>query len=358
MNLRLGRFGLQESAAAVGLGALVSGVFSINVGETYEKGNVCYLATGAGLLLSLLLLLLLVKAMEARRVQSLIDVLDGLWPPLRYLFGVSLMLGFALCALLPLFRFTLAMERYIYVEADYVPMGAWMLPVLLLLVCLGMECIARTGKLMVISALISLVLTLALASPAFALHHLYPLFSPGWNAFLRQTLEATARFLPPGLGLLVVARGCQGLIHARKSLTVGLLLGGIGAVGMQLGVGLTFFATDLKEVSAPIYCMTMAARQERLALRLDVLVLFLWVLCGLVAAGFCIYGAALLFCALFHVQDIRPAGALWVLLVCGLLLLVNLDAAPIQTATAAVYSWGYWLFLLPVLGMLLMGRKV
>ena len=41
MNLRLGRFGLQESACVVGLSALVSGIFSVNVGDTFAQGHLC-----------------------------------------------------------------------------------------------------------------------------------------------------------------------------------------------------------------------------------------------------------------------------------------------------------------------------
>ena len=63
MNMRLGRFGKQESALAVSLAALISGTFSVNVGDTFAHGNVCYAATAAGALLSLLLLRLLFGAM-------------------------------------------------------------------------------------------------------------------------------------------------------------------------------------------------------------------------------------------------------------------------------------------------------
>ena len=63
MNLRLGRFGRQESACAVGLAALISGIFSVNVSDTFAQGNVCYMATAAGALLSLLLLRLVDGAM-------------------------------------------------------------------------------------------------------------------------------------------------------------------------------------------------------------------------------------------------------------------------------------------------------
>ena len=37
MNLRLGRFGLQESACAVGLGALISGIFAVAVAAIFAE---------------------------------------------------------------------------------------------------------------------------------------------------------------------------------------------------------------------------------------------------------------------------------------------------------------------------------
>ena len=173
MSLRLGRFGLQESASAVGLAALVSGTFSLNVGETFARGNVSYMATAAGALLGLGMLRLLGGAMERR--------------------------GFAV-----------AMERYIFVEADYVPIVLYLLGVLLPLVLSGMECVARMAKLLLVPGALALGLTLLLAAPAFRLSHLYPLFSPGFSAFWDQTREALLRFLPPGVALYVAGRGCQG----------------------------------------------------------------------------------------------------------------------------------------------------
>ena len=100
MNLRLGRFGLQESAAAVGLAALISGTFTLNVGETFARGNVCYMATAAGALLSFLLLRLLNGAMARSGEGELSEGLrGGLWPVL----ALPLVLGLVLSAACPCF---------------------------------------------------------------------------------------------------------------------------------------------------------------------------------------------------------------------------------------------------------------
>jgi len=346
VSRRLGRFGLQEGTAAVGVGALLSGVFSVNVGDTYARGNVCYAATAAGALLSLLLLGLVLQAMERRGAEDLgallLDRCGGFFGPLLSLPPV---LGLTLAAVLPLFRFTLAMERYIFVEADYVPIALYLLPVLWLLVLRGMECVARMAKLLVLPCALALVLTLYLASPAFGTYHLFPLFSPGFSAFLTQTGEALFRFLPAGTALCVAGRGCQGRRHLAGSLRRGLLLGGAGSFLMQLGLGITFFGPDMGDMIAPVYCMTMAARQERMSLRLDMLVLFLWLMGGLVTAGLYVYAASLLLCRTMRIEDIRPVGGLLVLLAVGTLLLFNFDAERILALVRLVYHGGALLFL-------------
>ena len=353
MNLRLGRFGLQETASAVGLAALISGTFSLNVGETFARGNVCYMATAAGALVSFLLLWLLGAAMARTGEEDLSGLMGGGLMPLL---ALPMVLGLLLAAALPLFRFTLAMERYIFVEADYVPVALYLMAVLLLLVLRGMECVVRMAKLLLIPGALALLMTLLLASPAFDLCHLFPLFGPGFGAFLDQTAESLFRFMGAGLAMLAAGRGCQGQKNAMRGVGRGVLLGGAGAVMMQLGLGLTFFGPDISSLSAPIYCMTMAARQERMGLRLDVLVLFCWVATGLVAAALHVYAAALLLCRFAGVEDIRPVGALLALGTMGLVLLLNFDSELILTAVRLVYRRGYLLFLCPLL--LLLGRSL
>ncbi len=349
MNLRLGRFGLQESACAVGLGALISGIFAVDVRDTFAQGNLCYVATAAGALLSLLLLMLLGQAMARFQAEDLGGLLlDGFGPILGAALGLPLVLGLVLAAGLPLFRFSLAMERYIFVEADYVPIVLYLLPVLLLLVLSGMETVARMAKILLIPGAVALITTLLLASPAFDSAHLFPLFSPGFSAFVDQTGEALFRFLPPGVALFIAGRGCQGRANTLSGVSRGLLLGGAGAFLLHLGLGLTFFAPDMASLSAPVYCMTMAARQERMALRLDVLALFLWVATGLVVAAFYTYAAALLLCRLLDVKDVRPVGALLVLQVVGAVLLFNFDSDMILDLVRRVYRQGHLLLLLPL----------
>ena len=353
MNLRLGSIGKQESAAAAGLGALVSGIFSVNVGDAFAEGNLCYAATAAGALLGLLLLRLLWGAMDRFGAEDLSELLqEGFGPILGSILALPLIGGLLLSAVLPLFRLTLAMERYIFVEADYVPIMLYLLPVLLLMVLPGMECLGRMAKLLWAFGAAALAMTLLLASPAFDFSHLFPLFSPGFGAFLEQAAWALFRFLPPGLALLTAGRACQGPGNAMAGVRRGLLLGGGGAALLHFGLGLTFFGPDMASLTAPVYCMTMAARQERLGLRLDMLVLFLWVMTGLVAAAFYTYAAALLICRTGGVEDVRPVGALLVLGLMGTVLLFNFDSGAVLSVVRLIYRQGHLLLLVPM-GLLL-----
>ena len=113
--------------------------------------------------------------------------------------------------------------------------------------------------------------------------------------------------------------------------------------------------------SSPVYCMTMAARQDRMGLRLDVLVLFLWVMTGLAAAAFYLYAAALLVCRIAKAEDIRPIGAMLVLGSMSMVLLFNFDSDAVLFCIRLAYRWGYLLFVLPLgtawVRSLLQGRQ-
>ena len=110
MNLRLGRFGRQESAAAGGLGALVSGSVAVNVGDTFSEGNLSYAATAAGALLALLLLRLLWGGMDRIGAEDLSDLLfDAFGPVLGGALALPVILCLVLAAVLSLFRFTMSM---------------------------------------------------------------------------------------------------------------------------------------------------------------------------------------------------------------------------------------------------------
>lgn len=342
MNLRLGRFGKQESACVCGLGALMSGMFAVNTAEAYAEGNVCWLATLLGLLGAVLVFLLLIKAMEKQRVSSLGALFQR---TLGRIGGTVLGLGvtgvLVFSAALPNLQMLFAMDRYVFEGADYPVIAAYQLGAVVLLCVLGMEGIARTGRLLLLPAVAGVGLAVFLASPAFGWHHLFPLLGAGMEALLLQSLQALLRFLPPVLALCAVGEGCQGQNCLKESGLIGLWSGGLGAVLMQLVLGLSCYSWDISRLSVPMYRMTMATRYDAVTVRLDVTVLFLWVVCALGTGAYYVYAGSLLFCKSTGLQDIRPVGAGLSGLSLGLMLLLHLDGGRPEDLGAWLYQWGW-----------------
>ena len=349
MNHREGRFGLQEAASAAGIGALISGVFSMNTAAAYAKGNVNYLATFIGLLLTFLLLLLLVRAMERSGGACLGDMLTLSLGKAAGAAALPISALLLLAAVLPLFRFVLVMNRFIFVESDYVDIVMYFLPVLLVLSILGMETIARVSRLLALPVIVAFLFVFYVASPAYGAYHLYPLLSSGLGELLLQSLQSVFRFLPATLSLAIVGKGCQGVQYVSKCGKTGLLWGGLLSCACQLFLGLTFFASDLAEMSAPFYRLIMAVRYDIVVIRLDVVLLLLWVMTGLVAASFYVYAASLLFVQVFKIGDIRPVSGLSAALVSAAVLLLHFDSEEIAAATEWIYLYAFALLLLPVL---------
>ena len=112
----------------------------------------------------------------------------------------------------------------------------------------------------------------------------------------------------------------------------------------------------LERLKEELQAMGKMKAEEYKAVAIFVLVLFLWVMTGLVAAAFNLYAASLLLCRMAGVEDVRPIGALTVLLGMGSVLLFNFDSDGILAVVRMAYQQGYLLLLLPM--ALLWGRSL
>lgn len=355
MNLRLGRFGKQESACVCGLGAMISGMFTVNTGEAYAQGNVCWLATLLGLLGAALVFLLVTEAMEKLGVSSLWDLLKGtVGGMLGGILGLCLIALLVLSATLPNLQLLSAMNRYVFEGADHRQIAVYQLGAWLLLVLPGMESVARTGRLLALPGILSVGLALFLASPAFGWYHLFPLLGAGMEELLLQSLQALLRFLPPVLALCAVGEGCQGQSSLQKSGMAGLLTGGLLGVLMQIALGLSCYSWEISRLPIPLYRITMATRYDAVTVRLDVTVLFLWVVCALCAGAFYLYAGSLLLCRMTGLEDIRPPAAGLCALGTGLGLVLHSGGTVMEGVTAELYTRGWLLAVVPV-GLVLGG---
>ena len=346
MNEREGRSGRKEMTAAGILCVVTSGLFAVNNAEVYRDGNMQPLVTAAAVLLSLLVCGGLERLLLRRGAASLDGLLPGAAAPVA---GVLLALALVVAAALPIAEYQLILTRYVYLETAYVSISLYWLPVLIILVWLGLETVVRTAYLMQWLELIALLAAVLLAAPGYAVYRLYPLLGGGALQFAQQTLSALLRFLPVTAAMFITAKGAHGPRHAASACRRALIVGGALTCGVQLCLGLTFPAEMLADLPAPMHHFAMQIRYDHPTVRLDKVILFLWILCGLIAAAFYLYAGALLLCRTFRMRDIRPAAAALSALCVSAVLLLHYTEDTLPELTVWIERWGYLAPALPLL---------
>ncbi len=350
MNLREGRIGKQECASAALIGAVISGIFAMNTSAVYEDGNSAYVSSILAALAALGVFLLAAAAMNKH---GLVD-LYGLF---RFALGrffapvASFVVVFALllAAALPLTRLLLILGRFVYVFAEVPLIALYCLPCVVMLAVMGLESIGRTARLFLAVILFSLMLTFIIAAPAYDAYRLYPLLGNGLSRMLLLSLPGISRFFPPLCALLICGRGAQGLKSVRVSGKVAALGGGLITSASQLCLGMTYDYASLSRMHSPMFRATMAVNTSSAYLRTDKMLLFFWVIGGLIAGAFYSYAGALLHTRAFAMRDVRPAATAIAAGAVSVALLGNMGQPWFERF--AVYMWQYlWALLIaPVL---------
>lgn len=308
-NDRLGRFGRRETTAVVALCTLISGCFGTDGAQAYRNGNSLYLSTALALLVSWLLLEVSVRRMHRLGAGGLGELLHRLPRGIGGFAAVLWAAALLLCAMLPQVRFLRAMTDFIYLEASASDVALYVLPGLLILPWLGMETLARTGRILLPVTFFVTAVALVSDVPMYALYRLYPLFS-GVKTWIGQSVVSLLRFVPVVLLLLSAMRGMQGERYVLAAGRRGLLLGGGLTVLIELCLALSYRYNELRELSAPLYRLLVEIEADNAAVRLDRIVLFVWTMAGVFVSACYVYGAALLLMRAFGVGDVRPLGVL------------------------------------------------
>lgn len=331
MNDRLGRFGPRELFALTTICTLMYGCFSTDETAAYDGGNQLHFATLLALLLALGLLRLLIAALRRTGTGSLGDALHRLPGPLGLLCAALFSLGMLIAAALPGVRFLRAMTDFIYIDATPAAVLLYCVPCLALLAALGMETLARTGRVLLPITLLVTAVGLGSDVPLYRVYRLFPLFTSA-EKLLRQGTVSLFRFVPVVLLLLSTARGAQGSEYVWRAGRNGLLLGGALTVCAELCLGLSYRYTELQSLSAPLYRLMVEIDTDNASVRLDRVVLFAWTMAALFASACAVYAAALQLCETADVGDVRPVAVLMACAtVTGVLLIRRLDdrGAPI-----------------------------
>lgn len=328
MNHKLGRIGGQEALCIGAVAACASSIFTPDSAALYAKGNSAYLSMLLSAAVAVIVFLLVARAMHATQAQSLWELLRlGLGPVLGRVAALLYALFLVLMVATLFSRFALMMERFIFPLAS-----EWQLLLYLLLAAcipawLGLEGLGRAARLLGFMLLAAMVGALALAAYNYEPYRLAPFLGDGTRNLLDLSARGTTLFLPALLGLLIVSEGIHGVRHTRRAGCYVGIAGGVISSLCQLCLGMTYPYSDLAEMHSPMYRLTMGFKTGGYFPRLDTLLVFGWVMSGMLASGYYLYVAALLFAQAFSQADIRPSIVVFSGCAGGLVLLLHAQAA-------------------------------
>ena len=341
MNLRRGQIGAWESVCLAILIGVSNCAFLMGGRSLYAQGNQVWLAVLAGAALSLGIFFLVGRAMLRRGCDDLAAFFeDAVGVFLSCLLGTSVSCLLLLAAALPLVRVLFTLQRFIFVDAGMETLAVYVLLALLPLTLFGLESLARTAKLVCVPVLAAYLLMLLLGIPDYAVYRLYPLYGGGaWNFLMLLSISVLC-FLPPLLLLLIFGEGVHGIRHAMRFGSIAAMISGVFSLFMQVAVGMAFSYRQLRQMDAPIYRLILSVRGG-MQMRLDKILLSVWLAGILLGAAALLYGASLHLCLCFRLRDVRPVCAVFSVLCTTVILLGHSADAMLETGiTFMLYGAG------------------
>ena len=355
MNLRIGRFGRQETASAVLIATFFGCCFGTDSRMLYEHGNASYLAQILASIQALLLFEAIVWTLRMRGGLDLSALIGR--SRLKAAFAVPLVLALVLAAIRPLEQFQTAITQYVFPDAKQVTVCLYLLPCLLLLTALGAETLMRTSRLLLPLFLLSIVGALILGTGQYRADRLFPI--PLKEPMRIFSLSGSVQFssIPPLLALLILGEGTQDRMAMRSAGRIGAIGGGLLAAGAFFALAQSFTWVRLRDMPTPLYDMLVAVRTVNPTLRIDRAVLFLWLGGAILTAAYYLYAACLLLCRTFGIRDIRPAAFGVSASSVTLLLLLHSGTAAAETIGNTISRYGWVLISVPVPVLLLNKRR-
>ncbi len=355
MNLRVGKFGRQESAAAVLLAAFFSGCFSVDSGALYSGGNSSWMVQIIASIQALLLFEIVIWTMRVRGGGDLSALIGrSRW---KAALTVPVILALVIAAMQPMESFLLTMTQYVFTESKQATACLYLLPCLFLLTSLGAETLVRTARILLPILLVSILAALLSGIGEYRLYRIYPI--PIGEPFQIFSLAGAAqlRAAPPLLALLCIGEGTQDRLAMRSAGRIGAIAGGLLAAAALFALSMTFTYSQLRTMSAPFYRMLVEVRAENPTLRLDRAVLFLWLIGAILSAAFYLYAGSVLFCKTFGVRDVRPVSLCFSAFAITLIMILYYDSETTVMILKLLYRYGWVLISVPFPLILLKPRR-
>lgn len=275
--------------ASVGTALFFCGVFSIEGTRAYAQNVPTYIAIPLALLLSLAPVLLAARAMKRAGARNLGQLMRFSFRRV-FCFAASLSLaaGALFAAANPLADCARVLHKLVYDGAAYRSILAFVFVPLAVLCVKGLACITRTGLIMAAPLAASVAAALLTAVPGYDTARLFPL--PGCEIIDAASFTASYSFaFLPVLILSLVFPQKPGT-HSKTAVKAALFALPFITLSL-LAVRLSYPAAMLGGISMPLYRMGLVRPGPGFLLRLDKLLIMLWL------AGSIISTALLLRCA-------------------------------------------------------------
>lgn len=347
MRLREGRIGTQEAVALTAVMLCILGVFALEPGFSYADGN----STFVSVPLSITCSFLFFGFVRTGMVRYASVDLFSYWECSAGKIGASLascglLLALFLCAYIPTSRFVTMMNVFVFTDAHYNNIVAYLIPVVGIILFLGGETISRMALFFAPFLVISLVVALVSAIPSYELYRLYPLFGDGVGHIAEVVGSNTTLFLPAMLGLLVLSPAVHGVSRAGRA---GLIACGIAVFLCAVTLFVIALVYDYKELTPlqlPLYRINMKVQQEQGLMRLDKLGVFVWMAGSILVSVYAIHISSILYARMFSQEDARPAGAAFAVVLISIIALGQGKAhGIIFESVNFLHRYGYYLFL-------------
>lgn len=345
MNLRIGAFGRQESAAIVLIAAFFSGCFGMDCHTLYERGNASWIIQMIATIQALLLFEAAVWTLRVRGGNDLSALIGS--SRLRKALAIPLILALTLAAMQPLESFLLTITQYVFTDSKQVGVCLYLLPCLFLLTSLGAETLVRTARILLPVLLLSTAAALLSGIGEYHLYRIHPIPLKEPFRIFAQAGAAQVRAAAPLLALLCVGEGTQDRMAMRSAGRIGAIAGGLLAAASLFLLSMTFTYTQLQDMPAPFYRMLVEVRAENPTLRLDRAVLFLWLSGAILSAAFYLYAASVLFSKTFGVRDVRPVALCLSGTAIALILVLYYDSKTTETILRVLYRDAWVLISVP-----------
>lgn len=308
MRLRLGRAGETGAVAAAASALFFCGVFSVEGTDAYQNNIPVYLALPLSLLLSLMPVLFIGLAMKRTGESSLTNLASfalGRVPAAFVL--LPLCAAALLAASEPLVSCAQVLHKLVYDGAAYSAVLAFVFPALAFAALKGFACLTRVQLVFLVPLAASVLLAVSAAVPGFSISRLHPF--PGCTAkvFLLFTLRGSSFFMPVFTSLFICAPAFAVGGAASKTAVRAALFALPAVFAVLLAIRLCYPSSMLSGLAMPLYRIGLMQPAPGFILRLDKLMIMLWLTGSLIAAALLIYSAALMFTLSFSMRDVTPA---------------------------------------------------